>query len=84
MWSTRASGAVYENTRIRVREDQVLRPDGQSGVYGVVEVRSPAVSMVAITEADEVLLAMVARAEVRDNETLGALLLALVALGRVA
>jgi 8-oxo-dGTP pyrophosphatase MutT (NUDIX family) len=37
MWSTLASRDVYENAWIRVREDQVLRPDGQPGVYGVVE-----------------------------------------------
>jgi hypothetical protein len=28
---------VYENRWMRVREDQVRRPDGSDGVYGVVE-----------------------------------------------
>ena len=55
MWSTFESRAVYENPWIRVREDQVCRPD-TTGVYGVVEVRNPAVFVVAVTEADEILL----------------------------
>jgi len=56
VWSTSASRAVYENAWIRVREDQVRRPDGTPGVYGVVEVRSPAVFVVAVTDDDEILL----------------------------
>lgn len=61
MWSTSASRAVYENRWIRVREDAVVRPDGTAGVYGVVEVRNPAVFVVAATAADEVLLVSVDR-----------------------
>jgi 8-oxo-dGTP pyrophosphatase MutT (NUDIX family) len=61
MWSTLASRDVYENAWIRVREDQVLRPDGQPGVYGVVEVRHPAVFVVAVTADDEILLVTVER-----------------------
>ena len=56
VWSTLGTRAVYENAWIRVREDQVRRPDGTEGVYGVVEVRSPAVFVVAVTADDEVLL----------------------------
>jgi hypothetical protein len=29
--------AVYENRWMRVREDEVRRPDGSQGIYGVVE-----------------------------------------------
>lgn len=54
MWSTLASRAVYENAWIRVREDEVLRPDGTPGLYGVVEVRHPAVFVVAVTADDEI------------------------------
>ena len=61
MWSTLASRDVYENAWIRVREDQVRRPDGTEGVYGVVEVRNPAVFVVAVTAADEILLVTVDR-----------------------
>lgn len=55
-WQALDSRVVYENRWIRVREDQVVRPDGQEGIYGVVEMASPAVFVVALTEADEVVL----------------------------
>jgi 8-oxo-dGTP pyrophosphatase MutT (NUDIX family) len=55
-WETRASRTVYENRWIRVREDDVVRPDGGEGIYGVVQVRHPAVFVVPVTEADEVVL----------------------------
>jgi 8-oxo-dGDP phosphatase len=60
-WVTRRSDVVYENQWIRVREDQVVRPDGTDGLYGVVELRQPAVFVVALTEADEVVLITVDR-----------------------
>ena len=65
-WQTLRSRVAYENPWIRVREDAVLRPDGTPGIYGVVEVRSPAVFVVPVTEADEVVLVSV------DRYTLGA------------
>jgi 8-oxo-dGTP pyrophosphatase MutT (NUDIX family) len=54
-WRTRESRTAYENRWIRVREDMVVHPDGRDGVYGVVELRV-AVFVVALTEADEVVL----------------------------
>ncbi len=36
-WQTISTRLVYENAWIRVREDQVIRPDGAPGIYGVVE-----------------------------------------------
>lgn len=36
-----------------MREDQVLRPDGAPGIYGVIEIR-PSVGIVAIDEHDRV------------------------------
>lgn len=38
-WKTVSSKVVYQNPWITVREDQVIRPDGQPGIYGVVETR---------------------------------------------
>jgi 8-oxo-dGTP pyrophosphatase MutT (NUDIX family) len=38
-----------------VREDQVTRPDGGPGIYGVIEIR-PSVGVVAINERDEIVL----------------------------
>lgn len=55
-WQTHASRTVYENAWIRVREHDVTRPDGSTGVYGVTEVRQPAAFVVPVTEAGEVLL----------------------------
>ena len=55
-WQTRSSRTAYENRWIRVREDEVVRPDGGEGIYGVVEVRHPAVFVVPVTEAGEVVL----------------------------
>ncbi|NMR20686.1 NUDIX hydrolase [Cellulomonas fimi] len=60
-WRTRSSRVAYENPWIRVREDEVTRPDGTSGVYGVMEVLSPAVFVVPITDDDEVVLVEVER-----------------------
>ena len=54
-WRTLSTRLVYENPWIRVREDQVLRPDGQPGIYGVVEARV-ATGVVALTPALDVYL----------------------------
>lgn len=55
-WQTLASREVYANQWLRVREDEVVRPDGSHGIYGVVEVAHPAVFVVPVTDADEVVL----------------------------
>lgn len=54
-WQVRGSREVYRNPWIRLREDQVLRPDGQPGIYGVVEC-NPAVGVVALTPDERVYL----------------------------
>ena len=61
MWNVTGSREVYVNTWIRVVEDQVVRPDGAPGVYGVVEMRRPSVFVVALTDDDEVLFVTVDR-----------------------
>ena len=65
-WQTRGTRTAYENRWIRVREDAVVGPDGSDGIYGVVEVRSPAVFVVPVTDAGEVVMVTV------DRYTLGA------------
>jgi 8-oxo-dGTP pyrophosphatase MutT (NUDIX family) len=60
-WVTRSSTTVYENPWIRVREDQVDRPDGTPGIYGVVELRNDAVFIVPVSDDDEVMLVEVDR-----------------------
>jgi 8-oxo-dGTP pyrophosphatase MutT (NUDIX family) len=54
-WKTISTRVTYENAWIRVREDQVIRPDGGAGIYGVIEIR-PSVAVVAIDERDRVAL----------------------------
>ncbi|GAA2720811.1 NUDIX domain-containing protein [Cellulomonas aerilata] len=61
LWRTHESTVVYENRWIRVREDDVDRPDGSRGIYGVMEVRHAAVFVVPVTDDDEVVLVEVFR-----------------------
>lgn len=60
-WPTNSTRTVYENRWIRVVEDEVVRPDGGTGIYGVVEMAHPAAFVVAVTDRDEVLLVTVDR-----------------------
>lgn len=55
-WRTVASRPVYANAWMRVREDQVVRPDGSPGIYGVMEPTRLATGVVALTDAGEVWL----------------------------
>ncbi len=49
-WKTLSSRAIYENAWIKVREDQVLRPDGKLGLYGVVSPQNHAIGVVPLHE----------------------------------
>jgi 8-oxo-dGTP pyrophosphatase MutT (NUDIX family) len=60
-WQTSSSRTVYANPWIEVHEDDVVRPDGSPGIYGVVELRRPAVLVVPLTVDDEVVLVEVER-----------------------
>lgn len=51
-WRTTSSRIAYQNNWIRVREDHVIRPDGNPGLYGVVELR-PSICVLALNEEDE-------------------------------
>jgi 8-oxo-dGTP pyrophosphatase MutT (NUDIX family) len=55
-WTRRSRSLAYENAWIQVFHDDVLRPDGGPGVYGVVHPRTHAVGVVAIDDRDRVLL----------------------------
>lgn len=66
-WPTRAQRTVYENPWIRVTEDEVVRPDGSDGIYGVVELRNVAVFVVALTDDDEVVLVTLDRHTVGES-----------------
>jgi 8-oxo-dGTP pyrophosphatase MutT (NUDIX family) len=54
-WKTKSSRTVYQNNWISVREDEVIRPDGNPGIYGVVLIR-PSVGVLAVNDRDEAVL----------------------------
>lgn len=60
-WVTRGSETVYANRWIEVREDSVIGPGGNAGIYGVVTMRHPAVFVVALDEDGRVCLVTVDR-----------------------
>jgi 8-oxo-dGTP pyrophosphatase MutT (NUDIX family) len=47
-WRTLGSRKVYENPWISVREDSVIRPDGEPGIYGVVHYKNTAVGVLPV------------------------------------
>jgi 8-oxo-dGTP pyrophosphatase MutT (NUDIX family) len=49
-WQTLASEQIYENPWIRVREDPVIRPDGEQGIYGVVHFKNIAIGILAVED----------------------------------
>ena len=54
-WKTLDSKLIYKNPWIKVREDQVICPDGSPGIYGVVDTRI-ATGVVALTDDMQVYL----------------------------
>jgi ADP-ribose pyrophosphatase len=55
-WTRWSRRIVYQNAWIVVYHDDVRRPDGQPGIYGVVHYRNRAVGVVAVDDQDRVLL----------------------------
>ncbi len=55
-WTRRSRRVAYENAWITVWHDEVTRPDGVPGVYGVVHFANLAAGVLAIDDADRVLL----------------------------
>lgn len=49
-WTTLSTREAYSNPWIRVREDQVLNPNGGRGIYGVVEFKNRAIGVVPIDD----------------------------------
>jgi 8-oxo-dGTP pyrophosphatase MutT (NUDIX family) len=47
-WQTVSTRETYANPWIRVREDQVIKPTGGPGIYGVVEYKNIAVGVIPI------------------------------------
>ena len=49
-WTTLESRPIYDNPWISVREDQVIRPDGQPGIYGVVHYKTRAIGVLPVDD----------------------------------
>jgi 8-oxo-dGTP pyrophosphatase MutT (NUDIX family) len=49
-WRTCSTREVYDNNWISVREDEVTRPDGEPGIYGVVHYKNIAVGILAVED----------------------------------
>jgi 8-oxo-dGTP pyrophosphatase MutT (NUDIX family) len=55
-WLRRSRETVYANPWIEVLHDEVDRPDGSPGIYGVVRFRNLAVGVVAVADDGRILL----------------------------
>ena len=49
-----SSRIVYQNPWLSVREDSIVRPDGQQGTYSVVATASPSVYVCAVDNDDSI------------------------------
>ena len=55
-WTRRSRQLAYENAWITIWHDEVTRPDGQPGVYGVVHFANLAAGVLVLDDADRVLI----------------------------
>lgn len=55
-WQTNATREIYQNNWISLREDDVTRPDGNIGIYGVVSMKNRAVGVVPLHDDGTVTL----------------------------
>ena len=55
-WLRRSRRVAYENAWVTVWHDEVTRPDGQPGIYGLVHFANLAVGVVVLDDEDRVLL----------------------------
>jgi 8-oxo-dGTP pyrophosphatase MutT (NUDIX family) len=55
-WTRLSRRVAYENGWIVVWHDEVTRPDGSAGIYGVVHFRNAASGVVVLDDADRILL----------------------------
>jgi 8-oxo-dGTP pyrophosphatase MutT (NUDIX family) len=55
-WTTLSGRVHYENPWIEVREDRVLRPDGEPGIYGVVHFKNRAIGVLPVDDDGSVWL----------------------------
>ena len=53
-WTRRTRRVAYENAWITIWHDEVARPDGEPGIYGVVHFANLAAGVLALDEAGRV------------------------------
>lgn len=66
-WRQKSQQIVYDNPWIQLRHEEVIRPNGSEGIYGVVHFKSRAIGVVAIDEDDNTWL--VKQSRYPNNET---------------
>ncbi|HEV2798862.1 MAG TPA: NUDIX hydrolase [Pyrinomonadaceae bacterium] len=49
-WTLISTKQIYDNNWISVREDSVVRPDGERGIYGVVHFKNIAIGVLAVED----------------------------------
>jgi 8-oxo-dGTP pyrophosphatase MutT (NUDIX family) len=49
-WRTRSTRVVYDNGQLRLREDEVIQPDGEPGSYTYLELLWPVVAIVPVDD----------------------------------
>jgi 8-oxo-dGTP pyrophosphatase MutT (NUDIX family) len=66
-WIQKSLQIVYDNPWIQIRHEEVIRPNGSEGIYGVVHFKSRAIGVIAIDENDHTWL--VQQSRYPNNET---------------
>ncbi len=55
-WKTKNSKIVHQNPWYKIRQDEVITPDGKPGTYNVLETKGDAALIVPLSEKDEIYL----------------------------
>ncbi|MFC6807062.1 hypothetical protein ACFQE2_15575 [Methylophaga thalassica] len=66
-WIQKSLQIVYDNPWIQIRHEEVIRPNGSEGIYGVVHFKSRAIGVIAIDDDDHTWL--VQQSRYPNNET---------------
>jgi len=66
-WIQHSQKVVFENPWIQITHEEVTRPNGSAGTYGVVNFKSNAIGVIAIDEDDNTYL--VKQSRYPNNET---------------
>lgn len=66
-WQQKSQTIAYDNSWIQVRHEEVIRPNGTEGIYGVVHFKSRAIGIIAIDDDDQICL--VKQSRYPNNET---------------